>query len=108
MTKYEFYKNVATQNLTDETIAYAANLVEKEDTAKASKAEENAAYEAQILDYLSSCEEPQRAAQIGEALDLTSSKVTALCKSLLAREAVTRESIVVNKRSVYAYSVVRS
>lgn len=107
MTKYEFYKNVANQNLTDETIAYAAALVEKEDTAKASKAEENAAYEAQVLEYLASCEEPQRASQIGEALDLHSSKVTALCKNLLAREAVKRDSTVINKRSVYVYSIVR-
>lgn len=107
MTKYEFYKNVATQNLTDETIAYAVAFIEKEDTVKASKAEENAVYEARVLEYLASCEDPQRASQIGEALGLHSSKVTALCKNLVAREAVKRDSTVINKRSVYVYSIVK-
>lgn len=105
MTKNEFYTNVANGNLTDETRAYAQNEIDKFAEAEAEKNAKNATLIEAILAYLKTCSEAVRAHEIAEAVDISTSKVTSLCKKLTADGTLVRDSIVFDKRSVYVYKL---
>lgn len=107
MTKNEFFTNVANENLTPETLAYARAEVEKVAKQNAVKAEENAIVANAICEFLATQNEPVKAGLIAEAIDSTTSKVTSVCKGLVAEGRISRDSAVIDKRSVYVYALVK-
>lgn len=105
MTRNDFMKNVAQNNITEEVIAYAQTEYAKVAEDEERKNAENATLVAAITEYLSAQTELKRASEIAEAVDCTTSKASNLCKKMAENGTLVRESVVFDKRSVYAYKI---
>lgn len=111
MTNREFFIAVASANISDEMTAFANEAIAKLDKRNASRSSKpskvalaNEPIKGRILEALT---KPMSASEIGEALELTTSKVAALCRQLITDgKVVVHEIKVPKKGKVNYYSVV--
>ena len=89
MTKREFYVAIANGEMTDELKKLAAEYIEKMDAANeerknkmTKKQKENEALKATILETLT--DEPQTATTVGEKVEISTQKASALLRQLVA------------------------
>lgn len=106
MTNKEFLTAVSENNITAEVIAHATEALRKANESASNRAAKKSAEDAPMLDalrnLLTGANHPMTAAEIGAALDVHTSKATALCKRL---EGVRVTDVQVDRRVVKGYSL---
>lgn len=111
MTNIEFFRAVAANEINDEVIAKAVELVAKDEAAKAKrKNSESKTHKAnaELADSLVEKMEANvgyTAAQIGEILEVTTSKATAVAKILVERNQATVAEVKGEKGKCKAYTL---
>lgn len=117
MTNREFYTNISNGIVNDEVIAHAKAAIEKMDTANANRkskpsktAKENEPIKASIVELLTT-NGAMVASAIGTALttpelEISTSKVSALCRQLVEAKVLSVEDVKIPKKgTVKQYSI---
>lgn len=106
MTNKEFLTNVASNNITEDTIAYAAEALRKAnesaDARAAAKNAEDAPMIEAVVEILTNNARVYTAAELGAMLGLHTSKVTNLCKKI---PGIRVSDVQVDRRVVKGYSL---
>ena len=104
MTNREFFNAVKDNKVTAEVIAFAEQSIAKLDERNAKrvgkpskKSIENEPIKAQILSFIADRNEPCTAMAIGEALNLSTYKVSGLCTRMLASGEIERIEVKIPK-----------
>lgn len=95
MTNREFFENVINGTITEEMVEHATNAIAKLDERNAKRANqpskkaiENEPIKANIVDFLNG-KDFTVASEIGKGLELTTQKVSALCRQMVADGTLT-------------------
>ena len=112
MTNREFYTNISNGIVNDEVIAHAKAAIAKMDTANANRkskpsktAKENEPIKASIVALLTE-KGAMVASAIGAELELSTSKVSALCRQLVEAKVLSVEDVKIPKKgTVKQYSI---
>ncbi len=100
MTKREFMEMVIATVENEEMVEFAHHEIEKMNERNAKRAErpskksvENEPIKARIIEFVQGCDERVTASAIGSALELSTQKVSALCRQLVENGTLTSEEI---------------
>ena len=104
MTNREFYNAIANGTMNDETKAFAEEAIVKMDERNAKRnskpsktAVENEPIKAQIVEFITKHNEFCIAGAIAEALELSTQKVSALCRQLVEAGELSEKEVKVPK-----------
>lgn len=107
MTNREFYSAIARGEISPEIQEHAEMLLAKMDEQNAKrksvmtkKQQENEAVKQEIVRYLQQHSEGAVAAEIGEALEISTQKALALCRQLVSEEKIRCEEVAIPKVGV--------
>ena len=105
MTKRELYTAVINGEITPEVIEGFKEEIEKMNARNAKRANtpskraiENEPIKANIVEFISGCDERVTATTVAEALGLSTQKVSALCRQLVEAGSLTAEEVKVPKK----------
>ena len=105
MTRREFFEAVIANIENAELKAFAEAEIVKMNERNAKRANTpsktaiaNEPIKAKIVDYLKGCEERVTASEIGEHVEISTQKASALCRQLVADEVLTVEEVKVPKK----------
>ena len=113
MTNREFYTAIVNGTITEDVIAHASEAIVKLDERNAKRASkpskkslENIPIRAHIAGFLEENEGSHLASEIASALELSTQKVSALCRQMVADGVLTVEDVKVKgKGTQNAYSL---
>ena len=113
MTNREFYTAIVNGTITEDVIAHASEAIVKLDERNAKRASkpskkslENIPIRAHIAGFLEENEGSHLASEIASALELSTQKVSALCRQMVADGVLTGEDVKVKgKGTQNAYSL---
>lgn len=113
MTNREFYTAIVNGTITEDVIAHASEAIVKLDERNAKRASkpskkslENIPIRAHIAGFLEENEGSHLASEIASALELSTQKVSALCRQMVADGVLTVEDVKVKgKGTQKAYSL---
>lgn len=107
MTKREMMEMVIAGNITDEVIEMAKAEITKMDARNSKRssepskrAKENEPIKAKIVEYLTGQEEPTLAKIIGEAVEISTQKASALCRQMVNDGTLTVVDVKVKGKGV--------
>ena len=114
MTKREFLEKVITlEGVSEEMVAFAENEIEQIDVSNKKAAERRAAKRAedqplidQIMDMVKQGEEAVTASEVGEVLEVSTQKASALLRRLVSDNVLAVEDIKKGNRAVKGYTLV--
>ena len=104
MTRLEFFTNVANGTLTDEVKAYAAEQATKLGTPTPQQIE-NAALKENIAAFLKTKSEPVIGAEIAKEFEISSSKATGLCGSMVKDGILVKSKVNTDNGERVGYSI---
>lgn len=114
MTKREFLEKVITlEGVSEEMVAFAENEIEQIDASNKKAAERRAAKRAEdqplidkIMDMVKQSEAAVTASEVGEVLEVSTQKASALLRRLVSDNVLAVEDIKKGSRAVKGYTLV--
>lgn len=114
MTKREFLEKVITlEGVSEEMVAFAENEIEQIDASNKKAAERRAAKRAEdqplidkIMDMVEQSEAAVTASEVGEVLEVSTQKASALLRRLVSDNVLAVEDIKKGSRAVKGYTLV--